>query len=93
MPRKPDAGKPAWLDPDDAPELTNAFFDRAEVFEGERLVRRGRPRLIEPKQQITLRLDKAVVDGLRASGPGWQTRANAALADWLGLSVGESKPS
>jgi len=73
--------------------LTNAFFDRAEVFEGERLVRRGRPRLIEPKQQITLRLDKAVVDGLRASGPGWQTRANAALADWLGLSVGESKPS
>jgi uncharacterized protein (DUF4415 family) len=24
-----------------------------------------------------------VVEGLRATGPGWQTRANAALAEWL----------
>jgi uncharacterized protein (DUF4415 family) len=83
MPRKSDAGETAWIDPDDAPELTDAFFERADVFEGERLVRRGRPRLAKTKQMVTLRLDPEVVDGLRATGPGWQTRANAALAQWL----------
>jgi uncharacterized protein (DUF4415 family) len=83
MKRKSAAGAPAWTDPDDAPELTREFFERADVFEGERLVRRGRPRLAKTKRLVTLRLDPEVVDGLRATGPGWQTRANAALADWL----------
>ncbi len=31
------------------------------------------------KAQVTLRLDHDVLEALRASGPGWQTRANAAL--------------
>jgi uncharacterized protein (DUF4415 family) len=83
MPRKSDAGASTWVDPDDAPELTDVFFERADVFEGERLVRRGRPRLAKTKRLVTLRLDPEVVDGLRATGPGWQTRANAALAQWL----------
>jgi uncharacterized protein (DUF4415 family) len=83
MPRKPAAGANAWTDPDDAPELTDAFFERADIYEGARLVRRGRPRLDVVKRQVTLRLDGTVVDGLRATGPGWQTRANAALKDWL----------
>lgn len=83
MPRKSGAGGSAWTDPDDAPELDKGFFDRADVYEGERLVRRGRPRLERPKRMVTLRLDSDVVDGLRSTGPGWQTRANAALAEWL----------
>jgi uncharacterized protein (DUF4415 family) len=83
MPRKRNAGEPAWTDPDDAPELTDAFFERADVYEGGQLVRRGRPKLEKPKRQVTLRLDAEVVEGLRATGPGWQTRANAALAEWL----------
>ena len=83
MPTKRDAGEPAWTDPDDAPELTDAFFERADVYEGGHLVRRGRPKLEKPKRQVTLRLDAEVVEGLRATGPGWQTRANAALAEWL----------
>lgn len=29
-------------DPDDAPELTNAFFEQADEFVGEQLVRPGR---------------------------------------------------
>jgi uncharacterized protein (DUF4415 family) len=86
MPRKPAAGASPWIDPDDAPELTSEFFERADVYEGEQLVRRGRPRLERPKRQVTLRLDAEVVEGLRATGPGWQTRANAALAQWLGRS-------
>jgi uncharacterized protein (DUF4415 family) len=32
-----------------------------------------------PKVQVTMRLDRDVVDGLRASGPGWRMRANQAL--------------
>ncbi len=87
MPRKQDAGEPAWIDPDEAPELTDAFFNRADLYDGERLVRRGRPKLDQPKRQITLRLDAAVVEGLRATGPGWQTRANAALAEFLARRV------
>ena len=34
MPRKLIAGRPRWNDPDDAPELTQAFFERAELREG-----------------------------------------------------------
>ncbi len=57
MPRKPNSGEPAWIDPDDAPELGEAFFTRADVFEGDRLVSRGGPKLDKPKRQITLRLE------------------------------------
>jgi uncharacterized protein (DUF4415 family) len=83
MPRKPNAGKPPFVDPDDAPELTDAFFARADIHQGTRLIRRGRPKVAAPKQQVTLRLDAAVVEGLRATGPGWQTRANEALKTFL----------
>ena len=83
MPRKQDAGEPAWIDPDEAPELTDAFFNRADLYDGERLVRRGRPKLDQPKRQNTLRLDAAVVEGLRATGPGWQTRMNAVLKSYV----------
>lgn len=85
MPRKkPPGGKP-WVDPDDAPELTAADLGRADVYVGERLVRRGRgrPRSLAPKQQVTVRLDAGLLDALRATGPGWQTRLNDAVREWL----------
>jgi uncharacterized protein (DUF4415 family) len=47
------------------------------------LRRRGRPKADTPKRQVTLRLDADVIDRLRASGAGWQTRLNQALRDWL----------
>ncbi|MBF8274075.1 MAG: hypothetical protein HW380_3180 [Magnetococcales bacterium] len=31
-----------WIDPDDAPELTDAFFEEADEYIGDRLIRRGR---------------------------------------------------
>lgn len=79
MPRKPAVGRKRWVDPDDAPELTDEFFSRADVLDGEKLIRRGRPPVAEKKQLVTLRLDPAVLAGLRATGPGWQTRVNAVL--------------
>lgn len=41
---------------------------------------RGRPPKSVRKVSVTLRLDADIVDALRASGPGWQTRTNDMLA-------------
>lgn len=85
MPRKKRAGAKPWVDPDDAPELTAEHFARADVYVGETLVRRGRgrPRSATVKQQVTIRLDPDLLERLRATGPGWQTRINEVLREWL----------
>jgi len=36
-----------------------------------------------PKPRVTLRLDADLLEQLRASGPGWQTRLNVAVREWL----------
>jgi len=65
---------------DDAPELTDEQLDEAELFEGDRFVRRvGRPKGSGTKELVTLRIDRDVLDRFRAGGPGWQTRLNDAL--------------
>jgi len=47
-------------------------------------LRRSRGPAKKPaKEQVAIRLDPDVVGALRASGPGWQTRVNAALKEWL----------
>jgi uncharacterized protein (DUF4415 family) len=84
MPRKKKSGSGAsvntdWADPDDAPPLTDAFFDRAEIRHGEKIIRRGRPALPNPKQAVKLRLDADVLAAYRKTGDGWQTRINADL--------------
>lgn len=70
-------------DPDTAPELTDEFFDRAEIRHGDKLIRRGRPPLDIRKKLVSLRLDQSVIDAFRAGGPGWQSRINAALRTHL----------
>ncbi|MEH6791558.1 BrnA antitoxin family protein [Parasphingorhabdus sp.] len=85
--------KKPWVDPDDAPEWTDDQFERAAIWHGSKLIRPadgtltkpGRPKLKNPKQQVTLRLDQAVVERFRATGAGWQTRINDALRKSLGL--------
>jgi uncharacterized protein (DUF4415 family) len=72
-----------WADPDDAPPLGPEFFARAEIREGDRVVRRGRPPLDAPKRLVSVRLDADLLDRLRASGPGWQGRLNDAVRAWL----------
>ena len=44
---------------------------------------RGRPVGSGAKEQIALRVDRDVLARFRAEGPGWQTRMNEALKDWL----------
>lgn len=81
------AKKPAtpdtWTDPDDAPELTEEFFERADEYIGDTLVRRGRPRAERTKQAVTIRYDADIIAAFKATGAGWQTRMNDALRDWL----------
>ncbi|KKO46206.1 hypothetical protein WG68_05375 [Arsukibacterium ikkense] len=72
-----------WSDPDDAPELTDDFFDRADEFQGAQLIRRGRPKADCPKQALTVRYDSDVIAAFKVTGRGWQTRMNLALKDWL----------
>lgn len=43
---------------------------------------RGRPTGSD-KESTTIRFDRDVLAAFRAAGPGWQTRMNAALRDWL----------
>ncbi len=70
---------------EDIPELTDEFFERADFYIGDRLIRRGRgrPRLVAPKRLVSLRLDQDVIDAFRAGGPGWQSRMNSALRKHL----------
>ncbi|MDA8389207.1 MAG: BrnA antitoxin family protein [Gammaproteobacteria bacterium] len=72
-----------WIDPDDAPELKDEFFEQADEYVGDKLVRRGRPKVEAPKLALTVRYDADVVEAFKATGKGWQTRMNAALKDWL----------
>ena len=56
------------------PELTEEMLARAIVKRG------GRPRSVNPRQLISLRLPAEVVARWRATGPGWQTRMAERLA-------------
>jgi uncharacterized protein (DUF4415 family) len=88
MPKKRKSGAAAWVDPDDAQLLTEEFFDRAEIRDGDRIIRRGRPPLLSPKQAVKLRLDADVLEVYRKTGDGWQTRINADLRKAKKLGVG-----
>lgn len=85
MDQKETAIEEKWIDPDDAPELTDEWFARAEVRRDGKVVRRGRPRLSNPKQQVALRIDPDVIDRFKADGAGWQSRMNEALRKAVGL--------
>lgn len=41
----------------------------------------GRPRIANPKAPLTMRIDADVLEALRSSGQGWQTRVNALLRE------------
>nr|VFK52353.1 MAG: Uncharacterized conserved protein, DUF4415 family [Candidatus Kentron sp. TC]VFK64881.1 MAG: Uncharacterized conserved protein, DUF4415 family [Candidatus Kentron sp. TC] len=72
-----------WIDPDDAPELTDEFFEIADEYVGEKSIRRDRPLKAEPKQPISIRLSSEVVEYFRTTGKGWQTRIDGALKEWI----------
>ena len=64
---------------DDAPELTDEWFAAADLYHGDKLIRRGRPPGSGTKELVSLRLDKQALAAYRATGPGWQVRINETL--------------
>ena len=79
-----DASKSIWVDSDDAPELTDTWFEGATLNENGVPKRRpgGRgPGRRPRKQAVTLRLDPDIVEHFQRGGAGWQTRINATLRE------------
>lgn len=74
-----------WVDPDDVPELTDEWFQKADQYRNGVLVKRGRRPLDNPKQAISLRVDADVLEKYKSEGPGWQGRMNDALRKAVGL--------
>lgn len=65
---------------DEAPDLsTSPWVEKLTSA----AVHIGRPKSPRTKVSTTIRLDQEVIDAFRAEGPGWQSRINAALRDWL----------
>ncbi|WP_425375384.1 BrnA antitoxin family protein [Rhizobium deserti] len=44
---------------------------------------RGRPKSLRNKVSTTIRLDPEIVQAFRSGGPGWQSRINEVLRQWL----------
>ena len=91
-----------WIDPDDAPEWTDEMFDRAQISVGGvvireatgTLTRRGRPPIgPAPKQQVTLRLPRHVLEHFKAGGAGWQSRLSLALEAYVAGRGGPTRTS
>lgn len=59
----------------DTHEVTDAEFAHMR--------RMGRPRLASPKIPTTIRFDADVLDALKGTGKGWQTRVNEAMREWV----------
>ena len=53
---------------EELPELTDDMLARGKINKG------GRPRSLDPKKLISIRLPETVIQKWRATGPGWQTR-------------------
>ncbi len=72
---------------DEVPEITAEWIAGADLRKGNKLIRRGRPPLANPKQLLSLRLPPEVIAGWKATGPGWQTR----MADVLKKSAPKTR--
>jgi uncharacterized protein (DUF4415 family) len=74
---------------DENPEWTEAHFAKAKPFKEvlpevyEAWKKRGRPRVEAPKRHIGFRLAADVVEGIRATGRGYNARVEKVLREAL----------
>lgn len=77
------------------PEWSSADTSRAVKFDGlpETLQRklRGRPKAVQTKERITIRLSPDVLKAFRGTGAGWQTRMDSVLREWVLAHKGKSR--
>jgi len=79
-----------WDDVSDTPELSEAELaelhparDIPEIFALLPKRGRGRPKRADAKVNLTLRVEPALIEAYKATGPGWQVRMQDALASGL----------
>src|SRR5262249_26258193 len=106
MPKKKRAGasiSKGWVDPDDAPEFTDDYFERADVYLGDELIRRGRPKLEARNRRSNCASTRTcsatsarpAPAGRRASTPRWRggrvaVHAHVRCADAFAVIAGHS---
>jgi uncharacterized protein (DUF4415 family) len=61
----------ADIDFSEIPKLGNSFWKTARLV------------MPEPKDRLTIRVDRDVVNWLKKNGPGYQTRINAILRSYM----------
>jgi uncharacterized protein (DUF4415 family) len=78
-----DAENPEWTKEDFARAMH--FSQLPESLQAKlRSIKKPRgPQKAPTKEVVTIRLSRDVVERLRASGPGWQTRVDTALRQWI----------
>ncbi len=74
-----------WVDPDDAPEITDEWIAGADLYHGNTLIRRGRASTQKRavKKRVSVHLSEDVIGRFCAAGPDWEARMNTVLANWL----------
>ena len=65
MTAKSKPSRQPWVDPDDAPEITEQWVSEADLYQGEKLLRRGRPKSQVTKEPVKIRLDADVLAARR----------------------------
>ncbi|MEI6746211.1 MAG: BrnA antitoxin family protein [Methylococcaceae bacterium] len=66
-----------WIDEDDAPELTDAFFEQADEYNNGVLIKRG----FSSKEIVNL--DSDIIAIFKATGENWQAKMNDVLREWV----------
>ena len=81
MKTPPPGGYYVWdgVDADDRPLSDEELQKGLSIA----IKKRGRPTGSGNKEQVAIRFDNEVLSAFRSAGPGWQTRMNDALKDWL----------
>jgi uncharacterized protein (DUF4415 family) len=72
------AMRDADIDFSDIPRLGKSFWKNARLV------------MPEPKDRLTIRVDRDVVKWLKKNGPGYQTRINAILRSFMEAQAGRS---
>jgi uncharacterized protein (DUF4415 family) len=75
-----DDENPEWTDEDFANSLR--FSELPEDLQSTLRRVRG-PNKLPTKKQVAIRFDADVLDALRATGKGWQTRVNDVMREWV----------
>jgi uncharacterized protein (DUF4415 family) len=66
-----------WIDEDDAPELTDAFFEQADEYNNGVLIKRA----VASKEIVNV--DSDIIAIFKATGENWQVKMNEVLREWV----------